>query len=155
MSDKPTDKSSGIRQMKEALQGIDLAKMVTPPTLPNLNTEMPELEEFEAIPLREHIERTEDYQTHCLEILQSIEANTAYLYTLVDLISKSNDKQDELLAILSEIMAIAKAKDKHNAESRFRKVVKRMSDTVKAGETVGKLFSFALTIYKIVISILQ
>ena len=73
MSDKPTDKSSGIRQMKEALQGIDLAKMVTPPTLPNLNTEMPELEEFEAIPLREHIERTEDYQTHCLEILQSIE----------------------------------------------------------------------------------
>ena len=77
MSDKPTDKSSGIRQMKEALQGIDLAKMVTPPTLPNLNTEMPELEEFEAIPLREHIERTEDYQTHCLEILQSIEAYTA------------------------------------------------------------------------------
>mgnify|MGYP005760409937 CR=1 FL=1 len=88
MSDKPTDKSSGIRQMKEALQGIDLAKMVTPPTLPNLNTEMPELEEFEAIPLREHIERTEDYQTHCLEILQSIEANTANLYTLVDLIMK-------------------------------------------------------------------
>ena len=88
MSDKPTDKSSGIRQMKEALQGIDLAKMVTPPTLPNLNTEMPELEEFEAIPLREHIERTEDYQTHCLEILQSIEANNANLYTLVDLIMK-------------------------------------------------------------------
>ena len=88
MSDKPTDKSSGIRQMKEALQGIDLAKMVTPPTLPNLNTEMPELEEFEAIPLREHIERPEDYQTHCLEILQSIEANTANLYTLVDLIMK-------------------------------------------------------------------
>ena len=88
MSDKPTDKSSGIRQMKEALQGIDLAKMVTPPTLPNLNTEMPELEEFEAIPLREHIERTEDYQSHCLEILQSIEANTANLYTLVDLIMK-------------------------------------------------------------------
>ena len=85
-----------------------------------------------------------------LQILQSIEQNTANLYTVVDMISQSNDNQDKLIAIISEILMIAKAKEQAEADSLFKKAITAINDTVETAESIAKLYSWATMVYKIV-----
>lgn len=97
-----------------------------------------------------HMKKTEDYQEKSLQILQSIEQNTANLYTVVDMISQSNDNQDKLIAIISEILMIAKAKEQAEADSLFKKAITAINDTVETAESIAKLYSWATMVYKIV-----
>lgn len=154
MDDKfqPIDPNSQMGQMMEKFKNVDLTSFTTPNLYPKF--EMPELPEIEPIPLAEHIERTEEYQKQSLEMLQSINENTANLYTLVDLISKSNEKQDEVLSLISEILTIAKAKEKREAESIFKSVMTKINDTVETADSTIKLVGWATAIYNMVITML-
>lgn len=97
---------------------------------------------------RERKEAAEEaYRQETIRILNAIEQNTANLYTLVDLISKSNEQQDELIAMVADILTIAKAKDAKEAESAYRKIMNKISQTVKDGETLAKLARFATSVY--------
>lgn len=137
----------------EKFKSIDVSRM-TPPQGSSPHFELPETHEIEPIPLAEHMEKTEEYQAKSLEILQSINANTANLYTLVDLISKSNEKQDEILEIITEILAIAKAKEKKEADSLFKRVMTKINDTVETADSVVKIVGWATTIYNMVVTML-
>ncbi len=152
MNDKyrPIDLDSPMRQMMKKIKNVDFSFSAMPNLYPNF--EMPEIEmpEIEPIPLTEHIEKTEEFQKQSLEMLQSINANTANLYTLVDLISKSNDKQDEMLELISEILAIAKAREKKEAESIFKKVMTKINDSVETADSMIKLVGWATAIYNVV-----
>ena len=106
-------------------------------------------------PYLEHMEKTEQYQSESLKILESIKQNTANLYTLVDLINRSNEQQDALIGLIAEIMAISKAKNKEEADSFFRKTMDKASKTIKDGETLYKIAGYAMTVYNFVTSILQ
>lgn len=97
----------------------------------------------------------EAYQEESLRALHAIEQNTANLYTLVDLISKNNDIQDELIAIFAEVLTIAKAKNKKEAESIFTKVMGKITQTVKDGETLAKVAGYALTVYQFIQPIIE
>lgn len=134
---------------------VDLSKMTT---LSSLYTtphfEIPEMPEFEPIPLAEHIERTEEYQARSLEMLESINTNTANLYTLVDLISKSNEKQDEMIGVITDILSIAKAKEKREAESLLKKAMTKINDTVETADSIVKLVGWASMIYNMTITML-
>lgn len=99
-----------------------------------------------------YFEKTQEYQQKSLEILQSINENTANLYTMVELISQSNEKQDELISLLSEILALAKAKNKEEAESLFKKIMGKINDTAENVDTMIKIVGWATTIYNMVIS---
>jgi len=88
------------------------------------------------------------YRRETIRSLQAIEQNTANLYTLVDLISKNNDQQEEMIAIISEALTIASAKNKKEAEATYVKVMKRITDTVKCVESMQKLTSWANTIWQ-------
>ena len=101
-----------------------------------------------------YFEKSQEYQQQSLEILKSINQNTANLYTLVDLISKSNEQQDEVIGIVSEILTIAKAKEKKEAESLFKKVTSKINDSVETADSAIKLFGWATTIYNMVITML-
>ena len=81
--------------------------------------------------------------------------NTANLYTLVDLINKSNEQQDELIAIIADILTIAKAKDKKEAESIYKKVMAKITQTVKDGETLAKVVGYATTVYELAKPIIE
>ena len=121
---------------------------------PHLITDfkVPEIKPF---PIQEHFEKTEEYQTKCLERLQSININTANRFILVDLISKSNEKQDEILKLIFEILTIAKAKEKREAESLFKKIVTKINNTVETTDSMIKLINWATLIYKLVEAMLQ
>lgn len=148
MSDYLSDAS---KKIFETIKNTDWNNI----TVPHANFTPPEVFDIEpTIPLADHIEKTEEYQQQSLKILQSIEANTANLYTLVDLINKSNDKQDEMLEILSEVLAIAKAKDKNEAGSLFKRIITKINSTVEAGESLGKLIEWAIIVYRMVNAIL-
>ena len=154
MDDKfqPIDPYSQLRQRMEKFKNVDLTSFTTPNLYPEF--EMPELPEIKPIPIAEHIERTEEYQKQSLEMLKSINQNTANLYTLVDLISKSNDKQDEMLEIISEILAIAKAKDKKEAESFLKKAMTKINGSVETADSLVKLVGWATAIYNMVVTML-
>ena len=97
----------------------------------------------------------EAYRQETIRSLRAIEQNTANLYTLVDLINKSNEQQDELIAIIADILTIAKAKDKKEAESIYKKVMAKITQTVKDGETLAKVVGYATTVYELVKPIIE
>lgn len=103
----------------------------------------------------EYFEKTQEYQQQSLAMLQSINQNTANLYTLVDLINKNNENQEELLAICSSILDIATAKSKDEAESKFTKAMSKINDTVKSADSMVKIIGWATTVYNMVSQILQ
>lgn len=118
---KKVDISEGIKNMMQNFTKYDIspAMMLNIDLYKDIKT--PDLPDIEPIPLADHIERTQKYQEKSLEMLQSINENTANLSMLVELINQSNDKQDELIEIMAEILAIAKAKNEEEAESKLKK----------------------------------
>lgn len=162
MDDKftPISPDSPFGQMLEKFKSFDVSNL-TPvyPTFDDeaINRQMQEhLQEIEIDPIIPdgYFEKTQEYQQQSLEMLKSINQNTANLYTLVDLISKSNDKQDEILEIISEILAIAKAKDKKEAESFLKKAMTKISGSVETADSIIKLVGWATAIYNIVVTML-
>lgn len=162
MDDKftPISPDSPFGQMMEKFKGLDISNLT--PTYPAfdyeaINRQMQEnFQDIEIDPVIPdgYFEKTQEYQQQSLEMLKSINQNTANLYTLVDLISKSNDKQDEILEIISEILAIAKAKDKKEAESFLKKAMTKISGSVETADSIIKLVGWATTIYNMVVTML-
>ena len=84
-----------------------------------------------------------------LEVLKRIEMNTAYLKDVVDLLNTNNDHQQELNEMVQDILNIAKAPDKKEAQTRYRSVMKKMGDfgTVTTSTlNILKLSSLASTV---------
>ena len=90
------------------------------------------------------------YQQESLQILRAIEQNTASLHVLVELISKNNDQQEELILIITEVLTIATAKTKKEAESKYRSVMEKITKSVKDIETMSKVVNCATTVWNIV-----
>lgn len=108
--------------------------------------------EIDTPPFAEHMEKTERYQKQSLEILQAISDNTASLQMIVELIAKTNDNQDEIITMLNEILSIAKANNKADAASMYKKISKSITGTVESAESIYKLLAWANTIYTMVIA---
>lgn len=72
----------------------------------------------------------------------------------MDLISKANEKQDEILGILSEILSIAKAKSKEEADSRYKAIMSRISTSVDNVEAMIKVAGWASAVYRVVIKLI-
>lgn len=103
-------------------------------------------------PAQEHREEEKMYWEESLNLLKLIESNTANLAMLVDLISKNNENQDEIIGILSEVLEIAKAKNKEEADNLYRKIMKKATTFTKDVEAIQKLTVFAGTVYKLVLN---
>jgi bifunctional N-acetylglucosamine-1-phosphate-uridyltransferase/glucosamine-1-phosphate-acetyltransferase GlmU-like protein len=93
-------------------------------------------------------EEKEAYQNEIIRSLHAIEQNTANLHTLLDLISKSNEQQEELIQIVAEILGILTAKSQKEAQSSYSKVMGRITQTVKEAEALTKMTTFALSVWQ-------
>lgn len=156
---KPIDPSSPLGQMMEKFKNIDISRWMPSYTLPDydfVNRQLQEnTQDIDPIIPEGYFKKTQEYQEESLEMLKSINTNTANLYTLVDLISNANDKQDELIGLISEILTIAKAKDKEEAESLFKNVMGKINETVKSADSMIKIMGWATSIYSMVIAMLN
>ena len=105
---------------------------------------------------RERKEAAEaDYREETIRSLRAIEQNTANLYTLVDLISKSNEQQDELIEIIAEVLTIAKARSQAEAKSVYTKVMGRITQTIKDAETLAKIAGYATAVWNLAQPIIE
>ena len=132
--------------MQEALQKI-LSQRTLPDSLTHFQT--PSMPKIEPIPIREHFEKTEEYQK------RSLEENTANLSSIVDLINHSNENQDQIIEIFTDILSIAKAKNKEEADGLFKNVSEKITSTTDTVDAIIKLTGWATTVYKIVVPLLQ
>jgi len=112
--------------------------------------------EYKADPIipEGYFEKTQEYQQKSLEVLQSINENTANLYTMVELINQNNEKQDELIALMTEILSLAKAKSKAEADSLFKKIMGKINDTTDNVDSMIKIVGWATTVYNMVLPML-
>jgi Fic family protein len=95
------------------------------------------------------------YREEAIRSLRAIEQNTASLYTLVDLISKSNEQQDDLIEIIAEVLTIAKAKNQAEAKSVYTKVMVRITQTIKDAETLAKIAGYATAVWNLAQPIIE
>lgn len=105
---------------------------------------------IEDSPMYQQIKESAEYQKKSYEVLKAIEENTANLRVLVDLIHNSNENQNEIISLLSEIQTMAKAKSSEEAGSVYKRVMSKLAGTIEDAETLQKLVAYAGTIYGIV-----
>lgn len=119
--------------------------------MPNIN--IPKIDYAKLTnPAQEHREEEKVYWEESLGILKSIEMNTANLAMIVDLINRSNENQDKIIGIFSEVLEIAKATNKEEAESAYRKVMNKIISVAKDADAIQKITSFAGATYTLVIN---
>ncbi len=93
------------------------------------------------------INKVIENQERSMKVLESIEENTANLYTLVELINISNSKQDDILELINEMHEIAISKNLSEADTRYKKVMKKITEQVKDVDTIVKLTAYTTSIY--------
>lgn len=89
----------------------------------------------------------EQYRESILVTLQGIEKNTAVLKEMSMLLQKNGEKQDEIFAIMIEIMEIMKCSNKEEAETKFAAVTRKITTVSEHASTVTSLISIAKTVY--------
>ena len=85
-----------------------------------------------------------------MELLKSINQNTANLYAVVELIRSSNEHQETVIELMGEILSIAKAKSKEEADSTYRKIMNKITTAIGDAETLAKVVGYATTVYSVV-----
>ena len=147
-----------IQEDNEKMQSIANNRCLYPPYGLSVDTEAirKAVSEYtpESIIPEGYFEKTQEYQQKSLETLQSINENTANLYTLVELINKNNETQREILLIISEILAIATAKSKEEAQSLFKKVMKKITEVTDSVDSIIKITGWATAVYNMVVGML-
>ena len=142
----PISPDSDFGKMMEKFKGFDTSYSYNLASQIQDDMEQQRNDALESV--QKAYEDKEAYQNEMLRTLHAIESNTANLYTLVELISKSNEQQDELIEIIAEILSIAKAKSKKESEVTFTKVMSKITQTVKDAETIVKLTGYATAVYQ-------
>lgn len=146
----------GRVSMKDIFTGGNKSFEVPKVDIKNLN--MPEVnmrvsndtEETKQYLMETHRKKAQ-YEADLLYTLKSIEKNTANLSEIVGLIQNSNYQQEEMLGILSEIMNIAKASNKEEAENMWQKLMNKITSTVDGVDSITKLIGFGTVIFNQVI----
>jgi hypothetical protein len=102
----------------------------------------------------ERVTQEKSYRDSHLSLLRSIESNTANLNILVSLISKNIEQQDALIEVMGDILSIAKAKEKREAETKLQIALKKITETITNGEALAQAVMYAGTVFNMVIGLI-
>lgn len=131
-------------------KGIKLnVKPIVPPTFepPTISPELEAALEEQWKEKELEKQRVIDYQNESLELLRSINENTKGLDVVVELLKTNNKQQEEVLGLITEILAISIGDTEEVVESTYRSVMNKITSTVEDVETIQTLLGFAKTIY--------
>ncbi|WP_134770004.1 hypothetical protein [Bacillus cereus] len=98
--------------------------------------------------IAEQYREKEEYKQSVLKTLQNIEQNTGNLYQIVQLLHKQTDKQDTIIELLTEVLAISTSSTKEEAEGKYRSVMKKITTVTDDVETIQKLTGFAQMVFQ-------
>lgn len=88
-----------------------------------------------------------EYRESVVQALQGIEKNTAILTEMTTLLQKNSEKQEEIFAIMIEIMEIMKSSNKEEAETKFAAVTRKITTFTENAGTVTSLIGMAQTVF--------
>ncbi|PFR27875.1 hypothetical protein COK19_09465 [Bacillus cereus] len=122
----------------------------------NTNYTVPSMRELYEMGINESIQEEiaeqyrekEEYKQSVLKTLQNIEQNTGNLYQIVQLLHKQTDKQDTIIELLTEVLAISTSSTKEEAEGKYRSVMKKITTVTDDVETIQKLTGFAQMVFQ-------
>lgn len=93
--------------------------------------------------------KKEQYDQDVLNTLKQIEGNTANLTAIINLIQKGNKNQEEIYNIIAGLLALAKEKDKEVVESKYRKIMNKITSFTDDVEAITTLTNFGIMIFNI------
>ncbi|MCT1904128.1 hypothetical protein [Oceanobacillus sojae] len=96
----------------------------------------------------EEYRKDQQYKDNVLNTLYSIEKNTADIKNLVGLLHYNQKEQTEILEVISEMFKIATSKNAEEAESMYKKTMKKITNTVQDAESITKLVNAARVLYE-------
>ena len=86
---------------------------------------------------RENVER----------LLSEVVDNTSSIKLMVEILQSGNETQQEVLSIMQEILTIGTAIDSEEAESKYKEIMKKITEKVENIETAEKLLTMSKGIY--------
>lgn len=95
--------------------------------------------------------KEEEYKEAVLQTLQGIESNTASIVSIIDLLQYNNDKQDEIINLLTDILNVGTAVTQKEAETRYKKALKKINDLGGSVRSIQTLVGVLTTVYNAVI----
>jgi len=125
-------KIQDINPMKDAQTHINQQVK----NLEQLHEQMADLRE------KEKEEKTK-YDQDVLETLKSIEKNTGDINQIISILHYSNGKQDEILEVMKEILAIGKATNEEEADTLYRNAMDKAQKFNGDVETITVFLGYA------------
>ena len=99
--------------------------------------------------MREQRTKKEEYKSKVLETLCNIEKNTSNLNTVVELIKDSNENQEEIINIITELLMLSKETNQEEARSKFKKIMNKITNIKDSADTINQLVTLGSTIYAV------
>ncbi|NFM11392.1 hypothetical protein FDC26_14195 [Clostridium botulinum] len=113
----------------------------------NINAQQEEWRRQAEESLNEKFRKEEEYKNNVLNTLINIERNTDNISNLVELIRNSNDKQDQIIDIINELLLLSKETNRDIAVSKYQKVMNKINGFANNVDSYNKLMTFGTTIY--------
>lgn len=97
---------------------------------------------------KEEVEK--QYRDQTLQLLSGIERNTAVLQEISTLMRKSSDKQEEIFALIVEMLEITKSSNQEEAVSKYRSIMDKINQFTSDSATLQSLYTLSGTIFNVV-----
>lgn len=88
-----------------------------------------------------------EMQAEANMLLEQISENTSVLKEIVEINKQTQLSNDELNKIMHEVLTIAQARDKEEADSFLKKAVDKINSSGETAGNIATLFSIAMNLY--------
>lgn len=91
--------------------------------------------------------KAQQAQIDSIPILEGIKKNTDYLKNITVLLHETNANQKQTQELILSILEIAQAKDKEEANNKFKLALNKILKVAETGSNIATLFNFAEAIF--------
>lgn len=96
---------------------------------------------------RQEVLDKRQYDSDVLETLKGIEKNTGDIARIIDLLQTSSANQGKILQLLSEIQSIAAAKNANEADTKYREVMKKVTQLEEDASSIDTLVGYSRVVW--------
>lgn len=147
------DRNSINEARRQALKITKVPKIVIPSS--NLQKEQEKKIKETGKLLAQHRQKMDDEQFKQTELLTRIADNTASLSEIAATLHASNLKQDEMAKLMGELFAISSAKSEKEAESKYKKVIRKISNLGSDVGNVSELVGLATQLFNVITALIK
>lgn len=105
------------------------------------------MQQIEAARIEDEKMQEKKHREETLNTLKNIEKNTGDISQLVFLLNSNTEKQTEILEVMTEILSLGTSETNEEAESKYRKIMSKITQTFEDAETIEKLLSYSKVFY--------